>query len=270
MKRKVSLFFMMVLCFFSVLLFGSTVQAAEDYDAKVMEDVARAAFDEWNTRKSEMYELLNEDLDSVKAMYLQYGMTEEDFDNMVTSITSWKNADEEFGLCKEITSVESVAPNAEDENYINVVLVVKSEKANLFVTIPVNKTSTVDSPLYNGYGIKLEEKMSMGQKMSKAGLNTLMGVGLVFVLLVVISLLISCLGLVGKIGQKKPEPKAPAATPAPAPAAPVAEAPVEENLVDDGELVAVITAAIMASMGDGVMEVPADGLVIRSIRRRRA
>ncbi len=38
----------------------------------------------------------------------------------------------------------------------------------------------------------------------------------------------------------------------------------EEELVSDGELVAVITAAIYASMGDAV---PSDGLVVRSIRR---
>ncbi len=39
---------------------------------------------------------------------------------------------------------------------------------------------------------------------------------------------------------------------------------VTEDLMNDTQLVAVITAAIMASMGD---EAPADGLVIRSIRR---
>ncbi|HWT75459.1 MAG TPA: OadG family protein [Mobilitalea sp.] len=38
----------------------------------------------------------------------------------------------------------------------------------------------------------------------------------------------------------------------------------EEELVSDCELVAVITAAIYASMGDAV---PADGFVVRSIRR---
>lgn len=38
----------------------------------------------------------------------------------------------------------------------------------------------------------------------------------------------------------------------------------EEELVNDNELVAVITAAIYASMGDAV---PADGFVVRSIRR---
>ncbi len=39
---------------------------------------------------------------------------------------------------------------------------------------------------------------------------------------------------------------------------------LEEELVNDTELVAVITAAIMASMGN---EAPADGLIVRSIRR---
>lgn len=38
----------------------------------------------------------------------------------------------------------------------------------------------------------------------------------------------------------------------------------EEELVNDCELVAVITAAIYASMGDAV---PTDGLVVRSIRK---
>ena len=38
----------------------------------------------------------------------------------------------------------------------------------------------------------------------------------------------------------------------------------EAELVDDGELVAVITAAIQAYMGDSV---PADGFVVRSIRK---
>lgn len=38
----------------------------------------------------------------------------------------------------------------------------------------------------------------------------------------------------------------------------------EENLVNDSELVAAITAAIVAYMGE---DVPSDGLVVRSIRR---
>ncbi len=41
----------------------------------------------------------------------------------------------------------------------------------------------------------------------------------------------------------------------------------EEELISDCELVAVITAAIYASMGDAV---PAEGLVVRSIRKSNA
>ena len=43
-----------------------------------------------------------------------------------------------------------------------------------------------------------------------------------------------------------------------------------EELVDDGELVAVITAAIMASMTSNGEEVPADGLIVRSIKRSKS
>ena len=57
------------------------------------------------------------------------------------------------------------------------------------------------------------------------------------------------------------KPAAPAPAPAPAPVQP--EESCEENLADDMELVAVITAAISAAQ-----KVPAEGLVVRSIRRK--
>ena len=60
------------------------------------------------------------------------------------------------------------------------------------------------------------------------------------------------------------------AAPTAAPAAPVAKpAPVVEELVDDSELVAVIMAAIYASMASEGKAVSKDGLVVRSIRRSR-
>lgn len=87
-------------------------------------------------------------------------------------------------------------------------------------------------------------------------LNTVIGMGIVFVVLILISFLISLFKFIPSGKEKKVE----------VPVAASVEAPVEETeeLVDDTELVAVITAAIMASMGD---EAPADGLVVRSIRR---
>ena len=96
--------------------------------------------------------------------------------------------------------------------------------------------------------------------MKQAGLNTILGIGIVFCVLVFISLLIYCLKFVNKDLRKKPEVKADA------PTAPVSE-PEYEDVTDDLEIVAVITAAITAyeeSMGGYV---PEDGLVVRSIRK---
>ena len=87
--------------------------------------------------------------------------------------------------------------------------------------------------------------------------------GTVFVILVFISLVIALLpkftAMIENAGKKKEAP-APAPKAAPAPvAAPVA---AEEELVDDLELVAVISAAIAAYTGSS-----SDGFVVRSIKR---
>lgn len=105
----------------------------------------------------------------------------------------------------------------------------------------------------------------------QALLNTLMGMGTVFAVLIFISLLISLFVYIPSIERalknraSKKEKKA-AQDARPAPKRPILEEPEEEEeLVDDGELVAVITAAIMAASGNTA--VSADKLVVRSIKR---
>lgn len=97
--------------------------------------------------------------------------------------------------------------------------------------------------------------------LKKAGINTLIGMGTVFVMLIFISLLIWLLGFVPKLFSGKKEEK----TEAPAPtAAPVAEQIAERETAktDDQELVAVIAAAIAAATGTST-----DSFVVRSIRK---
>ena len=108
--------------------------------------------------------------------------------------------------------------------------------------------------------IGIDKVYSLGETMQKAAMNTAMGMGTVFVMLIVISLIISCFTFINK-AQKKSEDKKAAAAPAPvaAPAAPVAEV----VQTDDLELVAVIAAAIAAATGTST-----DDFVVRSIKRR--
>lgn len=108
---------------------------------------------------------------------------------------------------------------------------------------------------------------TFGETMTKAALNTLMGMGTVFAVLILIIFLISAFALIPKIqaifsGKKEEKP--------------VAETKVVQQIVkneevayedvtDDAELVAVIAAAIAAYEGSG----SASGYVVRSLKRRR-
>ena len=116
---------------------------------------------------------------------------------------------------------------------------------------PCTAEEMVVSPVYS-------TKELMGQ----AGMNTLLGMGTVFCVLIFISFIISLLKflpkLFGKKNEAKEEKKESKAV------APLVVA--DDNLVDDSELVAVITAAIYASQGSCNVD-SKDKLVVRSIRR---
>lgn len=112
---------------------------------------------------------------------------------------------------------------------------------------------------------------SSDTSLTEAIANTCMGIGTVFLMLIFISLIISLFGFIPKLEAKLAVMQSAPKTPA-APAAPVAAAkPVaktSENLMDDAELVAVITAAIYAASGSAGTS-SKDKLVVRSIRRAR-
>ena len=108
--------------------------------------------------------------------------------------------------------------------------------------------------------INIDKVYTLGETMTKAAMNTAMGMGTVFVMLIIISLIISCFTLINKL-QSKAENKKAAAAPAPA-AVEAAPAPAVPQ-TDDLELVAVIAAAIAAATGTST-----DDFVVRSIKRR--
>ena len=108
----------------------------------------------------------------------------------------------------------------------------------------------------------VEVQVSLGERMKDAGINTILSIAIVFIVLIFIAFIISLMKYIPKLfGLDKKEEVPVVAT---VPTTPVVE---EEDVTDDTELVAVITAAIMASMEN---EAPEDGLVISSIKRRTA
>ena len=102
----------------------------------------------------------------------------------------------------------------------------------------------------------------MGEKMSKAALNTVICMSIVFIVLIFISLIISCFKVFPYLEAKKRE-KAAQKVEAQDAVVTQIEQREEQQLTDDTELVAVIAAAIAAYEGTSTSD-----FVVRSIRRR--
>ena len=114
---------------------------------------------------------------------------------------------------------------------------------------------------------------SKKELMGQAGMNTLLGMGTVFVVLIFISFIISLFKFLPKLFEKKNKKNKdeegkdePVSIPAPIPALVPAGS---DNLVGDEELVAVITAAIYAYDAANGNTNSKDKLVVRSIKRAR-
>lgn len=108
----------------------------------------------------------------------------------------------------------------------------------------------------------VEPAYTMGEKMETAGLNTLMGMGTVFVVLILISLIIYCFNIFPYLAKRKENKNRLAGSDDNAVMTQI-EQNEAQQLTDDLELVAVISAAIAASTGTST-----DAFVVRSIHRR--
>ena len=107
--------------------------------------------------------------------------------------------------------------------------------------------------------VTVDPVQTLGEKMANAGLNTLMGMGVVFTVLILISLIIYGFKIFPYLEQKKKKNEKAIVS---ATDENVQEIPAV-TAMDDLELVAVIAAAIAASTGTST-----DDFVVRSIKRR--
>ena len=206
---------------------------------------------------------------AVESIKLVTGMSEADIDSIinppsilsvpqpsvVSSVQSWLDARGDLGAF--VQAKEHNISVTDDS--ITIESVCDFEKAEGLVTLTLDRaTLTMSSMTF------AENDKSLGKTLEEAALNTVMGIGIVFLTLLFLSFLISQFKHISKLEQSLAKKNAPAAqTPAAAPAAAAPAAPAEaEETQDDSELVAVIAAAVAAYEGTS-----ADGFVVRSIKR---
>jgi len=171
-------------------------------------------------------------------------------DWQVAAVTSWETALEDMGDYQSVVSVE--ASLDEKDGVVNATVQGGKRQAIVeFVFEDQAVTAITTNVVY-----------SSAENMEKAGLNTLLGMGTVFAVLILISLIIGCFGFIPKM-QEMFNKKSKAEEKAEAVDNTIAQIIEKEELSDDLELVAVIAAAIAASEGAA----STDDFVVRSIKR---
>ena len=181
----------------------------------------------------------------------------------VSSVQSWMEVKEELG---DFVSVEDHEITVEDD-----AITVVSNCIFANGTGSVTTTISRDDLSMEGMVFSTGEQ-TLGEKLKEAALNTLMGVGVVFLMLLFLCVVFAQIKHVNKLEtlfQKKEtsvETPAEASVPVATVASPVTAGTSASaaDPMNDGTLVAVIAAAIAAAEGTSV-----DGFVVRSIKKHR-
>lgn len=237
---------MLALCMVTCLFLSACSTAKDDASSSVEPGLAMTLQEISKDTLSQFANMTDEQYAMTLAQAEKSGYTA-----MATGLASWNSVKDDLGA---FVSVDDTLVTKTEDGY-SIEVSATFEKREVKVNIGINEevseyTAMSFSPVY-----------TTGENLTKAGMNTLMGMGTVFIVLIFISLLIGCFKFINAFEQKMKNNAKKESVAAPAPA-PVQAAPVEEELVDDLELVAVITAAIAAAANTS-----ADGLVVRSIKR---
>jgi Na+-transporting methylmalonyl-CoA/oxaloacetate decarboxylase gamma subunit len=265
MKKKIALMLSMLMLSAFMLGACGTDPAAVDYNGYTYDELyenldeelqmvqAVASFLEtYEISASDVYDHSNSD---IYDYLVYYGVTDE----MIDAAASWEEVAGEFGTY-----------TAYDEDSFSVNKAGSTLTTDLTLAFTADDGSTRDvtfEVVYEYYsmeisGISIDPVYSIGEKLSKAGLNTLISISIVFCVLILISLIIYAFNIFPYLENKK-KAKAAAAEPK---KEVISAVPVQEeqtSVTDDTELIAVIAAAIAASEGTSTGD-----FVVRSINRR--
>lgn len=256
--KRMALAICLTACFLFLAACGKTDGEAltvEPDTAKRIEDAAQSVITSLSGQSDEDLELMKEEFETALEEDVMSPSQIRLCESLIKSIDNWKAAKQDTGIVKSFDKTEDWTISRTQDGGYKAEFAAECEQRRMNITMVFNERLSYYE------AIEFQPVYSTGENMQSAGMNTLIGMGTVFIVLIFISLLISCFVFINKAEAKY---KAGGQAKADVSAAPaVLDAPVQqENLVDDLELVAVITAAIAASENTS-----ADGLVVRSIRR---
>ena len=230
--KRVALGLCMAACLFSLSACSKADTASSEIDVNIQAQLSQMA----SGYLSSYVNIPDDQLDEVRSQ------TAKQSEALAEGVDSWKNVKHDLGA---MISVEDTAEVEEIDSGYSATVHAVFEKREMDFGITTDREGAITS-------VSFVPEYTLGENMEQAAMNMVMGMGTVFIVLIFISFLIGCFKYINRFEEKMKDKAA------------VVQA-AEENLADDLELVAVITAAIAASTGTSP-----SGLVVRSIRRAPA
>ena len=260
MKKRILTLFCVIACVFGLTACGSAEKSYTEMEQNKLEQceaISQYVYEFVSGLDDESVKVLTKEYkkhENAAVFESRFGGIEAKYGAIEGMITTYKQMESEMGGIVETGDLTSDIVGKE----IEVTMPVTGN--NCDGQIVFTYTNDLFTKFLEGNAVantSFAQKMhEAGTHMGDAGLNTLLGMGSVFIVLILISFIIASFGLF----KKKPEAKkeevkqvAPVTSNEP------------EDLTDDTELVAVIMAAIRAYEGAGA--VSADGFVVRSIKK---
>ncbi len=260
MRKRIIAVLCICMCVLGLAACGTDPKSV-DYNGKTYAELEEYAKTTWEGIKSmdlSQMEPIVAEIDAMsEAERIALMKANEGLEENYLLIKSWIAVSKEAGTYVDIDSfsVTKTGKTTTTE------LLVKFDKRPVMMSIVYkNRDMSVETTT-------VELVYTTGEKMQKAALNTVMGMGTVFVMLIIICLIISLFRFIPVLEDKLKNRKTAGQEKAVAEAAPtvtaIPEAVISEAETDNLELVAVIAAAIAASTGQST-----DDFVVRSIKRR--
>lgn len=227
-------------------LFGLTACGSSE-TTEAMTDEQQAAIEVADAYIGQVNEVVAQ---GVAEQYIAYD------ESLASVFSSWESGMEELGSYVETTGHKVKIDG--DEVIVNTAI--KGSALD-----PKGNPRTADVELiYNSkdyviVSLTVNVNYTMGEKMKNAGLNTLLGMGTVFAVLLLICFIISGFSLISKFEKKEKKSETEKSVDNT-----IAQI-IEAEEADDTELIAVISAAIAAY--EAANGGSSDGVVIRSVRK---
>lgn len=243
---------MLVLCFAGC---GAKKETVE-YDGEMLQQYSEIIIGSFSQMDEKTFENFKKASDlEVNMMMMQSGLPVEK-EEFVSMIDSWNAAIKECGAYIQHGDYQI------EESKGSIVVKTEAQYENRNATIEFS----FDNKDLSMKSMDISAQFTTGEILKKAGLNTVLGMGTVFAVLIFLAFIISLFKYIPQMmeklnqkGQKKPESQNEKKE-----QTAVIEEVVKEPQ-DDLELIAVIAAAIAAETG-----MSTDDFVVRSIKRRKS